>query len=300
MNDKLPFDDEFEPTVGSVLESLPGLARIAASATARTAVWGAGAYVRTGRRVLDAMASPQEAAALRDEVAETAQVVSDVAQALGSGVPLAQAVGRAAAHMGERRREAAGNGHRPAPDDRALPPPEELRARGARLLDRSSDVFDEDTGHPAYVRMLDELAPDEARILLLLVREGPQPSVDVRTGGPVGMVSSRLISAGMTMLGARAGLRHVDNVPQYLNNLFRLGLVWLSYESLTDPMEYQVLEAQPDVLAALHSARFTKVVRRSVHLTPFGIDFCRSCLVDDADSGDELPEHADPGQQDHR
>ena len=49
---------------------------------------------------------------------------------------------------------------------------------------------DEDDGHPAYARILDELAPDEARILLLLLRSGPQPSVDVRTGGPVGMVSS--------------------------------------------------------------------------------------------------------------
>src|SRR5690625_4803238 len=235
MNDKLPFDDEFEPTVGSVLESLPGLARIAASATTRTAVWGAGAYVRTGRRVLDAMTSPQEAASLRDDVAETAQVVSDVAQALGSGVPLAQAVGRAAAHIGERRREAASNGHRPGyfVDDRALPPPEELRARGALLLDRSRDVFDEDTGHPAYVRMLDELAPDEARVLLLLVREGPQPSVDVRTGGTVGMVSSRLISAGMTMLGARAGMRNVVIVPQYLKQPSQKSVEWGTQDYLT-------------------------------------------------------------------
>ena len=108
-----------------------------------------------------------------------------------------------------------------------------------------------------------ELAPDEARILLLLLRGGPQPSVDVRTGGPVGLVSSALVAPGMSMIGARAGCRYLDEVPAYLNNLFRLGLIWFSREQLEDPMEYQVVEAQPDVLEAMHSVRFPKVVRRS-------------------------------------
>ena len=86
------------------------------------------------------------------------------------------------------------------------------------------------------------------------------------------------------MIGARAGCRYLDQVPSYLNNLFRLGLIWFSRESLRDPMEYQVVEAQPDVLEAMHSVRFAKVVRRSIHLTPFGEDFCRTCLIDEAEA----------------
>ena len=74
------------------------------------------------------------------------------------------------------------------------------------------------------------------------------------------------------------GLRHLDQVPSYLNNLYRLGLVWFSREALRDHLEYQVLEAQPDVLEAMHSVKFPKVVRRSIHLTPFGEDFCRDGL----------------------
>jgi len=154
-------------------------------------------------------------------------------------------------------------------------------------------VWSDDEAHPAYARILEEVAPDEARILLLLLRGGPQPSVDVRTGGPVGMVSSSLLSAGLTMIGPRAGVRYLDEVPAYLNNLFRLGLVWFSREQLEDPLEYQVVEAQPDVLAAMHSVRFAKVVRRSIHLTPFGIDFCKTCLVDDDETAN-LPEHETP------
>ncbi len=128
---------------------------------------------------------------------------------------------------------------------------------------------------------------------MLLLRSGPQPSVDVRSGGPVGRVSSHLIAPGLTMIGARSGCRHLDRVPAYLNNLHRLGLVWFSREQLTDPMEYQVLEAQPDVLEALHSQRFTKVVRRSIHLTPFGEDFCRAVLLE-AGRRRRLPEPPGP------
>jgi hypothetical protein len=80
------------------------------------------------------------------------------------------------------------------------------------------------------------------------------------------------------MIGAEAGCRHLDDIPAYLNNLFRLGLIWFSSEPLPDPLSYQVLEAQPEVDAALKSASRTRTVRRSIHLTPFGRDFCELCL----------------------
>jgi hypothetical protein len=113
------------------------------------------------------------------------------------------------------------------------------------------------------------------------------------------VVSSRLIAPGLTMIGPRAGARYLDQVPSYLHNLFRLGMIWFSREQLQDPMEYQVLEAQPDVLAAMHSVRMAKVVRRSIHLTPFGEDFCRTCLVDeDEESGTAFPPHGLPPEPD--
>ena len=67
-----------------------------------------------------------------------------------------------------------------------------LRARGDRLLDRSADVTDRDDLHPAYDRILDEIAPDEARILRLLATSGAQPSVDVRTARPFGQIVQAL------------------------------------------------------------------------------------------------------------
>ena len=102
-----------------------------------------------------------------------------------------------------------------------------------------------------------------------------------------------LVASGLTMIGPRAGVRYLDEVPAYLNNLFRLGLVWFSGEQVEDPMDYQVLEAQPDVLEALRSVRFPRLVRRSIHLTPFGTNFCRTCLVD-PETAHDLPEHGAP------
>jgi Abortive infection alpha len=267
--------------------ALPGLTRVAAAAYVNAAEWGARASLQTGLRVVRAARDPAEAAELVREVTVAAAAVGELARSVASGVP----IGRALVSAGESFGEA---WERPPAETNA---PRSLRERGADLLERSRDVWSNEQGHPAYVRILDELAPDEGRILLLLLQGGPQPSVDVRTGGPVGLVNSRLIAPGLSMIGMRAGVRYGDQVPAYLNNLFRLGLVWFSKEPLKDPQEYQVLEAQPDVLAAVHSVKFAKVVRRSIHLTPFGEGFCRTCLVSELEAATEVfPAHADPGE----
>jgi hypothetical protein len=169
-----------------------------------------------------------------------------------------------------------------------------LRARGEELLRRSADIdFHEDT-HPAYARILGELAPDEGRILRLLAVEGPQPSVDVRSGWAPFNIGSELVAAGVTMIGAEAGARNPDRVPAYLNNLNRLGLVWFSREAVKDSLRYQVLEAQPDVTEALERAGHGRTVRRSIHLTPFGRDFCELVLPVDTAEIEALPAEPDP------
>jgi len=270
-------------------EALPGMARIAATAAARSAAWSVSSGLRSGRLLVRTLTDPDAAGRLVQEVAsdvaEASRTVSDVARAVSSGVPVRRALLDASVSLSEVVLT--------DPGPREVSQEQSLREKGEALLRRSRDVWSDDEQHPAYSRILEELAPDEARILLLLLRGGPQPSVDVRTGGPVGVVSSTLVAPGMSMIGARAGCRYLDEVPAYLNNLFRLGLVWFSREQLEDPMEYQVLEAQPDVLEAMHSVRFPKVVRRSIHLTPFGTAFCRVCLVDPEDT-DALPIHQIP------
>ncbi len=273
------------PTVGAAAAALPGLARIAGATWLNAAQWSLLRSARTGRRLVAATRDPAVAAELARELGVTVTAVTGLARAVASGVPLSEALAAVAASEPEGSA---------SPDD---DPGASLRERGADLLARSRDVWHEDATHPAYGRILGDLAPDEGRVLMLLVQSGPQPSVDVRSGGPIGTVNSHLIAPGLTMIGAQAGCRYLDQVPAYLNNLHRLGLVWFSREQLPDPMEYQVLEAQPDVLAALHRERFTKVVRRSIHLTPFGEGFCRAVLLP-LDDHRDLPSHQVPDEAD--
>ncbi len=283
---------------GSALEAIPGLVRVAASAAWHTTGWGVKTSARAWLRVGRAVAQPEEAAALARDATRAATAVGELARSVSAGVPLPRALMTAGETLsGIVEIPEVVNGV--VVSATAPPPRASLRDRGQDLLERSRDVWNTEEGHPAFDRILDELAPDEARVLLLLLRSGPQPSVDVRTGGPVGLMHSQLIAPGLTMIGARAGCRYVDHVPAYLNNLFRLGLVWFSREALKDPMQYQVVEAQPDVLEAMHSVKFAKVVRRSIHLTPFGEDFCRSCLIEEeVAAGAEFPEHQLPPEAD--
>ena len=154
----------------------------------------------------------------------------------------------------------------------------DLRARGAELLRRSADVNADDDGHPAYERILSELAPDEARILRFLYLEGPQPSIDVRTGRPLG-IGSELVEGGLNMIGEHSGLAHAERIHPYLTNLNRLGMVGFSKESVSNPTRYQLVEAQPHMAEVMQRAGFAaKAVQRSILLTPFGRDFVEACL----------------------
>jgi len=264
-------DEAREGTAEDLLRAAPGLVRIAGEAWWRTAEWTVGASLRTGSRVLRAALSGQSPGEL-----------------FSTGGADARAYLRRLLDIAD-----AANGE--AAEARARPKPDEpdtsaavLRDRGEELLRRSADIDLDEDAHPAYARILSDLAPDEGRILRLLAVAGPQAAVDVRTARPLN-IGSRLIAPGLSMIGAEAGCRYVERVPAYLNNLYRLGLIWFSREPLEDPLSYQVLEAQPDVLEAKREAGRGRTVRRSIHLTPFGTDFCDMCLPIHAAELDALP-----------
>lgn len=250
----------------TVVDALPGLARLAADAWWRTASWSLGVSLRVGSRLARVALDPGSAAELAQEFsagmrhyAREFLGVTDLDDRLRQLAPQSSTLSR----RGRR------NGHEPGQVS--------LRAQGAQLLREAADVNADDSMHPAYARILAELAPDEARILRVLAAEGPQPLVDVRSSNLIG-VGSQLIAPNLNMVGAQAGVRHRDKVPSYLNNLHRLGLIWFSEQPLPDPIVYQVLEAQPDVLSTIKETSRAKTVRRSIHLTPFGSDFCQAVL----------------------
>jgi hypothetical protein len=240
----------------SLMRAAPALARIAATAWVRGLRWGAETSMRAGARLVQTAANGENPAQVLQETG------SDLRRYARELLGIADEIEEETA---ESDGTSAGA----------------LRERGAELLRLSADIHYEEDSHPAYAQILDVMAPDEARILRLLTENGAQPSVDVRSGGPlgVGVVATELVAPGLNMIGAEAGCRHLDRVPAYLNNLHRLGLIWFSREQVGDHLRYQVVEAQPEVAAALDEAgRGARTIRRSIHLTPFGVDFCALCI----------------------
>ncbi len=243
-------------------EALATLARVTAELWLRATVWGLDTSLRAGARLAQAATDSHAAGELYQDVAGGLRAyareflgITELDEQVRRLAPLAGAT----IPRGDQDLEAI------------------LREQGEQLLHEAADVNFEDGPHPAYARILTELAPDEARILRTLTSEGPQPTVDIRETNLIGL-GSQLIAPGLNMLGAQAGLRHRDRVEAYLGNLLRLGLIERSNDAVADAIAYQVLEAQPEVLATIKDTPRTKTVHRSIRLTAFGESFCRLCL----------------------
>jgi hypothetical protein len=260
--------DDRDPAT-QLLQTGPALARLAAGmwwrAAKRGVMQSAHGGVRLTRAAADPVLATEVVVEISSELREFARDLLGVTElearvrALGAPPPVSPATESSSRRNGE------------------VSPSVALRTKGAHLLQAAAQLDDHNEAHPAYARILTELAPDEARMLRLLATKGPQPAVDVRASHLIG-VGSELIAFGLNMLGPEAGVQHRERVSAYLNNLERLGLIWFSREPLEDSVVYQVVEAQPEVLDALRSASRAKTIQRSIVLTAFGKDFCETCL----------------------
>ncbi|MHA6801379.1 Abi-alpha family protein [Bounagaea algeriensis] len=247
-----------DDAVTAGLRALPGVATVFAHGALRTGLWATGTSLRIGHRVVQGTLSGESANAVLEQVADEAR--ESVRSALGMSDlpdPLPKVL---------RERVEANGG---ATSARRL----SVAERFAALLDASNEVHGADGEHPAYVRLVSELAPDEARILRLFAHEGAQAAVDVRAKRAFGS-GGRLVARGITMIGQHAGCRYCDRVPSYLDNLLRLGLVVVSREPLPEQSVYDVLEIQPAVTDALHEVGRGFTRRYRIELTAFGRDLC--------------------------
>ncbi|WP_336134596.1 Abi-alpha family protein [Natronomonas amylolytica] len=236
------------------------MARIGAAMTQRATGYSVESGVRTGTRMAYAASTSESPAEL---LTEMRAIALDELQ-------------RAGIDVGEERVDWL-EAHQDRTADRRPVTRESLRKRGSELLSKSAEIGRDETLHPAFPSILDQLAADEARILRLFGTEGRQPSIDIRDKGYIPFKST-LVAENLTRVGSDAGCRHPDRTPIYLQNLERLGLISFSDEPVENLKQYQVLEAQPHIEDAREKAKRPKPVYGSIHLTDFGIDFCEVCL----------------------
>jgi hypothetical protein len=243
------------------------MARLAATAYWRAASTTVGSGMSIARRALDeaaAGAPPQDiVTAAFDETVDNVRRILGVTE-------LEERV---------RRTSVARPVERVDHTSRELEMPRDLRSRGEELLARSAELDDGREQHPAFEAILDELAPDEARILRLLWTGGPQPILDVQEVNALGR-PVRLLARRVSMLAERAGCRRSEDVGLHLDNLTRLGLVEILDEALEDG-DYQLLDAQPQVMAAREKIGVglrVRSLRQTLALTDLGAALCEACL----------------------
>ncbi len=280
------------------IDAVPGLARIAVGAWARGAVWGVGTTLKATRRLGEAAVSGESASELLDEVRD--ETVANLRRVLG--VVDRDAPGSRSGRINDAV-DSFARAQQGADQARSL------RVRGAALFDRAADVDAEGGGiHPGFDRIVDQLAPDEARILALLVNEGPQAIVYINKAAPLG-IGAREVARRLSLIGSEAGCLRPELVSAYLDNLVRLGLVAIRRDPIPGEDIYQVVEAQPEVTAAMKRAGGPifkgQSTRRSVHITDFGRAFCQVAFPPERLTGefeaieipadqDVIPPEADP------
>lgn len=139
----------------------------------------------------------------------------------------------------------------------------------ADLLERSLEQNTADGQRDAYLAVLRQLVPDEARIIAALAEGPPVPLVHVlsRAGG-------ERILENASLIGRTAALTLPSHTPIYVTHLRQLGLVETGPEDPDDKQGYEMLMADKAVRAALKEGELSKIpartVKRTLVLTDYG------------------------------
>jgi hypothetical protein len=156
-----------------------------------------------------------------------------------------------------------------------------LREQYAMLLATSMDKEAASFAHPAFVEILKQLTPDEARILRFLPKKGlAEPILDVVYDVPQRGRFTHLRNASMLYEDAKC--EHPELTPKYIDNLCRLGLTSAPEgRGLFDDWRYDRIRKSSAVRLALESLpenSQSSFEYRSIGLTDMGEGFRMACL----------------------
>lgn len=160
----------------------------------------------------------------------------------------------------------------------------ELKEMYANLLANSMLSFSKDGVHPAFVEIIKQLSPDEAKILRYIYKNGTLPTISVRYNNEEGAGITVLVN--FSNVGELAECERPLDVSKYFDNLMRLGLVKGGelFRKLVDESKYDVLKEHPFVIDTAKSAEMQKdlnkvaYVESFIDMTPFGRAFCAICI----------------------
>lgn len=166
---------------------------------------------------------------------------------------------------------------------------ESLRELYANLLATALDADTAPQAHPAFVDMIKNMSPDEARIMRLFAGGSWFPVIDVRIYFK-GQEGYQVIMRSFSEIGQKSECAFPAMTPSYIDNLSRLGLVespgalGLGSPYLTGDNIYEPLEQSQDIVAIKDAAAAEgnriEFGRTFVRMTDLGRQFCAACVAD--------------------
>lgn len=135
-----------------------------------------------------------------------------------------------------------------------------------------------------YRWLLQQILPDQARILAALSDGSTYPLVHVTLRGPMGGSGDRLLANASTV-GRSAGVALPEQVPLYVTHLMSLGLVEEGPEDESLREVYDIAETDGTVRSAVERADggAVRTVRRTLRLSATGHDLWAACQAETTD-----------------
>ncbi len=176
----------------------------------------------------------------------------------------------------------------PPPPPNALPPgmgklAEGLDSKFRRLLDRAIEQSSMSGRQELFHKILDQIVPDEARIIGALSDGSVSPLLNVYQRTRAGLVGE-VVLENMSLIGKTANLALPHLTPTYVSHLLSLGLLETGPEDTTMKAEYEILGADTMVLKAIKRAGRgpipARIERYSLRLSGLGIELWSTATKD--------------------
>lgn len=158
----------------------------------------------------------------------------------------------------------------------------------ANLLASAMDKTTAAGAHPAFVEIIRQLTPDEARLVSLFVNDPPMPIINLRweyKPNPEGLNGGKEILINFSHLGQEAKCEYPDMTPTYINNICRLGLAEVpTFWEYTYKDAYETLQNDPQVAefrrAIEQNPKIQPVIeRKGLRVTELGKQFTSVCVI---------------------
>ena len=170
-----------------------------------------------------------------------------------------------------------GDSAEPSPSRVSTPatpgPDAALGAKMSGLLSRALEQSTATGKDELFHRILDQIVPDEARIISALSDGSASPLVSVHALTRAGLLGEALIE-NASLVGRTANVALPSLTPTYVGHLLALGLLETGPEDSTLKDEYQILLADSDVLKAIKAGSRgplpARVEKRTVRLSALG------------------------------